>query len=446
LIPVAVLVGLFGLDAKIVDFSINGQESAFMMFFLALSLNGLMVRSERRVLKLGLAWAGLMWTRPDGFVYFGAIALGFLLFDAGRPTGESRLGLLRTFLYAGVITTVLYLPWVLWAWHYYGSPIPHTITAKACLYRQLMAVPGESSWEPDVLLMNLLAFPFRMLLGGTVAADAFLPAYGFCGGWPHAVVLWSKCLSYLCALYWCLPFARRQARAVSFAFMLSLFYLTDVAAYRYPWYFPNAAILGILVFAHVVQDGVDFAQRLENKRAALSRVLTQLVRAVAALGLAVTLLTAAASAYQFRVQQRELEEGGRKQIGLWLRRNAASRADSVFLEPLGYIGFFSQLKMLDYPGLCAPEVVAVEKRLHSARQADIIAELRPDWLVLRPVEIPEIEQTIPLAQLYSPARTFDASERLKAYRWLPGRPYLEFDQTFVVFKRNKDGAAAQSPN
>ena len=228
--------------------------------------------------------------------------------------------------------------------------------------------------------------------------------------------------------------------------MLSLFYLTDVAAYRYPWYFPNAAILGILVFAHVVQDGVDFAQRLKNKRAALSRALTNLVRAVAALGLSITLLTAAASAYQFRVQQRELEEGGRKQIGLWLRRNAASRADSVFLEPLGYIGFFSQLKMLDYPGLCAPEVVAVEKRLHSARQADIIAELRPDWLVLRPVEIPEIEQTIPLTQLYSPARTFDASERLKAYRWLPGRPYLEFDQTFVVFKRNKDGAAAQSRN
>src|SRR5674476_1604277 len=38
LLPVAVMVGLFGLDAKIVDFSINGQETAFMMFFLALSL------------------------------------------------------------------------------------------------------------------------------------------------------------------------------------------------------------------------------------------------------------------------------------------------------------------------------------------------------------------------------------------------------------------------
>ena len=45
-IPTAVLVGMFGLDAKIVDFSINGQEAAFMMFFLALALHALTVRSD----------------------------------------------------------------------------------------------------------------------------------------------------------------------------------------------------------------------------------------------------------------------------------------------------------------------------------------------------------------------------------------------------------------
>jgi hypothetical protein len=446
LIAVAVLVGLFGLDAKIVDFSINGQESAFMMFFLALTLNALMVRSQRTVLKLGLAWAGLMWTRPDGFVYFGAIALGFLLFDAGRSIGESRLGLLRIFLRAGAVTTILYLPWFAWAWHYYGSPIPHTITAKACVSRYLMAAPGESPLEPDFLLINLLALPFRVLLGETFAGHTFLPTYWAFGGWPYAAILWSKCLSYPCALYWCLPFGQRQGRAASFAFMMSLFYLTDVAAYPAPWYFPNAAILGILVFAHIVQQGVDFARGLQDQRAALSRALTNLVRAVAALVLSITLVTTAASAYQLRIQQREIEDGVRTQIGLWLQKNAASTTDSVFLEPLGYIGFFSQLKMLDYPGLCAPEVVAVEKRLRSASKADIIAALRPDWLVLRSVEIPDIEHTISLAQLYSPVKTFDASQRLKAYRWLPGRPYLEFDQTFVVFRRNKDSAAAQSRN
>jgi hypothetical protein len=438
-----VLIGMFGLDAKIVDFSINGQEIAFMMFFLALALNVLSARSRWTGVKLGLAWAGLMWTRPDGFIYFGAVALGFLLFDAGRSIGESRLGLLKIFLCAGAITTVLYLPWVLWAWHYYGSPIPHTLTAKGYALR-LFRSAQEGSFEPEFALLNLLAFPFRMLLGETAADQTFMPIYPFLGGWPHAALLWSKWLSCLCALYWCLPFGRPQGRAVSFAFMLSLLYLTDAADLPRPWYLPSAEILGIFVFAHVVQQGLDFARVLKGKWARLSRPLANLVRGVAVSILSITLLLTAASAFQLRIQQREIEEGSRKQIGLWLREHAGSRADTVFLEPLGYIGFFSQLKMLDYPGLCAPEVIGVMRKFHASAWGVIITELLPDWLVLRPRDVAKLQQTISLTTLYSPVKTFDVSERLKSYRWLPGRGYLELDQTFIVFRRNKSKAAAQS--
>jgi hypothetical protein len=226
--------------------------------------------------------------------------------------------------------------------------------------------------------------------------------------------------------------------------MLSLLYLTDAPDFPRPWYLPNAAILGILVSAHVVQQSFDLAQALKGKWAPLCRPLTNLVRVVAASILSITLLLTAASAYQLRVQQREIEEGNRKQIGLWLRQHAASTSDTVFLEPLGYIGFFSQLKMLDHPGICAPEVIAVVKKFRSRDYANIITELRPDWLVLRPWEVAEVEQTIPLTRLYDPVKTFDASERLKSYRCLPGRGYLAVDQTFIVFRRNKSNAAAQS--
>ncbi len=160
LIPVAVLLGLFGLDAKIVDFSINGQETAFMMFFMALTLHALTVRSRWTILKLGLGWTGLMWTRPDGFIYFGVLALAFVLFNAGQPIAQSRLGLLKVFLCAGAVTAVFYSPWVLWAWHYYGSPIPHTITAKEYVFKVLR--PGPDPWA-----VKVLSFPLRMLLGDT---------------------------------------------------------------------------------------------------------------------------------------------------------------------------------------------------------------------------------------------------------------------------------------
>ncbi|MCX6923094.1 MAG: hypothetical protein NT154_07780, partial [Verrucomicrobia bacterium] len=172
------LIGLFALDAKIVDFSINGQEIAFMMFFLALALHALTVRSNWPALQLGLAGAGLMWTRPDGFVYLGAIGLGFLLFDAGRPIGQTRLGLLKILSCGAALTIVLYLPWLFWAWHYFGTPVPHTIIAKG-MWRVTSALvaqglghsaPGVSSHTH--FLSAVIARLLRTSVGTT-----FLPAY-----------------------------------------------------------------------------------------------------------------------------------------------------------------------------------------------------------------------------------------------------------------------------
>jgi len=435
LVPTAVLIGMFGMDAKIIGFSINGQEIAFMMLFLALTLNALTVRSRWMVLKLGLAWAGLMWTRPDGFIYIAVIALGFLLFNAGQPVAKSRLDLLKTFFYAGAITTVLYLPWFLWAWHYYGSPIPHTIIAKGCSFNNVL------SRHFGTLLSDFFIFPLRMLLGSTSVDETFLPTNAFLfEGWHYTVYIYSKYLPYICALYWCLPFGRPQARAVSFAFMISHFYLSYIAAYVATWYIPSCTIMAIFVTAHIVQQSLNIVSLLKDKDNKNFLRSIKFVRVLAVSVLAVTLLLTLCSAYQLRIQQREIEDGNRKKIGLWLRQNETSKTDTVFLEPLGYIGFFSQLKMLDFPGISAPEVVAIQKKLHSNDWAKIIQELYPDWLVLRPGEADRIQKTDPLllTQRYSPVKIFDVSGRIKSYRWLPGRGYLAYDQTFIVFRLNKN--------
>ena len=439
LIPTAVLVGMFAMDTKIVDFSINGQEIAFMMLFLALTLNALTVRSRRTVLKLGLAWAGLMWTRPDGFVYIAAIAIGFLIFNAGQQIAGSRLGLLKIFFKAGLLAGILYLPWFLWAWHYYGSPVPYTIIAKR--YASNMSLITSKD-----LLLNFLTLPLRILLGSTFTCMTFMPTYYFLGGWHYTALIYSNYLSYICALYWCLPFGRPQARAVSFAFMIGHFYLTYIASFPAPWYIPSCTILAIFVSAYILHQIPNLALMLKDKDNKNSERLISLVRISAVFILTVTLLLTLCSAYQLRIQQREIEDGNRKKIGLWLRANAASASDTVFLESLGYIGFFSQLKMLDYPGLCAPEVIAAQKKLQSHDWEKLIPELHPDWLVLRLDETDSLRKADPslLTQRYSMAKTFDVSERIKSYRWLPGRQYLTHDQTFVVFRLNKNNAAGQN--
>jgi hypothetical protein len=62
------LVGMVVLDAKTIDFTINGMETGLMILFLVLTLRAMIAPGRYPVVELGLAWTGLMWTRPDSFV------------------------------------------------------------------------------------------------------------------------------------------------------------------------------------------------------------------------------------------------------------------------------------------------------------------------------------------------------------------------------------------
>jgi hypothetical protein len=192
MLPALVLLSIFGIDAKIIDFSINGQEAAFLMIFLGLTLYALLVPSRFASLKLGIAWAGLMWARPDSFVYIGGIALGFLLFAPHLPLAKSRLDLLKTFCYAGVITTLLYLPWFLWAWQYYGSPIPNTVLAKGV---------NMASFDLGTLCRNFFLFPFYTLARRSSLHLTFLPSYPVFWNWPDIIIVYSQYLAWICAFF-----------------------------------------------------------------------------------------------------------------------------------------------------------------------------------------------------------------------------------------------------
>ncbi len=113
-------------DIKNVAFCINGMETAFMLVFVAWAVY-LMSRAEPdQWLWRGLCWSGLMWSRPDGCVYIAAFSLAELIF-----LSTSRRATIISLAKSAAVCAVAYGPWILWAWWYYGSPIPHTIIAKA---------------------------------------------------------------------------------------------------------------------------------------------------------------------------------------------------------------------------------------------------------------------------------------------------------------------------
>lgn len=421
-------VGLLALDAKSLDFTINGMETAFMLLFLAYAFWAHLQAGSKTWIHLGAAWAGLMWTRPDSFIYVALIAAGFWLFNNEAETGRSRWRMLGLFFRAGLLTTVLYAPWLAWAGWYYGTPVPHTIAAKGSLGRE------HTLWGA---IETALTLPYRAWTDWATLESTFLPSYYMMGGWPAPLVWGSRLIATICALLWIVPRVRREAKVASFAFFGAHVYLTYFPYFPFPWYVPSTTILAVLALGGVLAQGFERAKR-SGEGAGRCHILYDTLARWGA-GVVAAILVAAAGwmtwevARQAEAQQRIVEEGNRRRIGEWLKANAAP-GDAVFMEPLGYIGYFSGLKTFDYPGMSSLEMVRARKAV-GEEWGRLIFELQPRWVVLRPFEVDRIERANPgmLADHYEVAREFDRWADVEGLN-VRGRPYLEHDARFTLFR------------
>jgi hypothetical protein len=403
---------LYLLDVKAVAFSTNGMETAFMLFFFAWGLSLFRAQAAERWLLQGLCWAGLMWTRPDGCVYIAALAIAQLLFTQG-----SRLRLCRSLLASGLVCAGVYLPWFLWAWNYYGSPVPHTITAKSTY--------GSSYFQ---YLREILEHFPQYLLDRLTGLYAPIYYKEF-GSWPAWIGWVSSALGLLAGVYWLLPVRDPFGRMASLCFALLVGYSLIIPTV-FPWYYPPAAMCCSLVLVQGLFALADAARRRLPE-----------ARAIAGAALAFTALFLAslfiASAWELRIQQRIIEDDNRVAIGLWLK-NRVQDGERVYLEPIGYIGYFSDARILDWLGLVSPEVVTLRRQ--GLNSATMIPALNPEWVVLRPMDIEWMGRVkaftgYDFSSQYEAAAVFDRRQELAKLAFVPGRDWLNWDAAFFVFKR-----------
>jgi hypothetical protein len=271
-----------------------------------------------------------------------------------------------------------------------------------------------------------------------------MPPYWYLGGWGGSYYYIGEWLALIAAYYWCLPGGRRSGRAVSLAAFLGHFYLSVVSPLLWPWYVPPVTLMTIYVLAQITQQATD---GLRAGKGGYARFAARAIPLCIGLLLAASSSLTLCAAYGTRLQQKIIEQDNTVKIGHWLRQHASSPRDTVFLERLGYIGYYSQLKMYDWPGLSSPEVVAARRALQTDDFATLITFLKPDWLVLRPREIDRVEKANPaiLSQIggmiepgtmYRPVEVFDVTQEIDAIAFLPGRPNLRSDQVFIIFQRN----------
>jgi hypothetical protein len=388
---------LLALDVKAVGFVTNGMETGLMMLFLGWSLFMLADLENDRWLSRALCWAGFLWTRPDGCVYIAAFSLIDLV-QKKDHIGQAIISLFRS----AALCALLYMPWFLFTLWYYHTPVPHTIIAK-------------TDWES--MMPSLWSdLPHRLYERGKLV---FAPTnYGF-GGLPWTG--WLSCV--LCAfsaIYWCLPLGDRTGRAASIFFTCLAAYLVAIP-FLFAWYLPPLTMCGIVVLARGIPRLVP--ARMPGRIAISAAIVLALA---CALGYEAWL-----GANQIRIQQSVIEDHNRTQVGLWLRDHVGPH-ERVYLEPLGYIGYFSNARMMDYPGLVCDEVVQARRR--GKDFWTLVGDLKPEWVVLRPDEAREMAK-YPFFQAYNLEQKFNVSQQVKELAAVPGVGYLQHDAIYYIFSR-----------
>jgi hypothetical protein len=431
---IAVLVGVFALDTKTIDYTINGMETPYLLFALVLFFYFITSYPVQELkFRLGVVWALLEYSRPDGVVYVVLLSGCMLLFL------KDRKAIVKTLAVSAGISLLLFAPWLIFTFLYYGTPIPHSMIAKNGDYHYTPAHVLTKTYDyfkdyftfsgvyTDVLPKDFFLNPQRSILD-----SLFTPPNSF---WLNirAFLTISKFVAFACSLVWVIPGIKPVGRMASLTLFLFLIYLCDLPYFYMAWYLPGPTLLALISFAFLVE------YLLAKFKEKTPHALTYGWCAASAFLVWMAVMTLIA-AHQFRLMQAINERGNREKIGLWLKEHSKSNMESVFVECAGYIGFYSGLKLYDFPGMTSPEMVHARKVLQTNDYLRLVKYLKPDWLVLRPFEFKSMRNSDStyIRQNYVPKMDFDVDPQIDAIAYKPYEVYFRIDSRFLVLRKASD--------
>ncbi len=359
-----------------IQWAVSGMEASIVTL---LGTVVWMLYAERREVPSWIAAAVLFLFRWDGLLIAITLFIAATIRDRRVPWK------------GGALLAAICAPWIVIAWLYFGSPIPVTAAAKSVVY----------GWRADLdpnpihrMLPSLPKLLFRIYGTPVYAAAALFALLGL------VVVIRKRIHEFLPPTIWFFIYWG--------AFLASRVLL-------FPWYLaPPMPVYG--GFAAIGIDSV--TEKLKLSRAALTAcgVVLFAVCLIAGTGLA---------ARQCRREQ-YVEEKVRIPLALWMKDHARP-TDRVMLEPIGYVGYYSGLRVIDVVGLVSPNVLDTYRIGAEAPMLEMADRLKPEWCVLRPGEIDRIRRACAASR-----RRWEDNYDLRATFEL-GR----FNNTYFIFERKE---------
>jgi hypothetical protein len=424
--PTRFVLAYLALDPIQVYFGVVGMETQIAV---AVLLAGIFYVLTEDHAKSGVALGLAILARPDFVLWVGPALIYLVL--------RNRRGGLRSASLAAAIVA----PWVIFTTVYYGSPIPNTIVAKSAAFAPTLPLLHPHAWLHFLHVkisqhtnewMSISPFYEKALVLRAPIANSVLKAFvvvvvalAIVG----AVRMWSV-KSFRPAIAYVLLFEAYKVIFLTFGY--------------YDWYGPPAfAVLMIIAAAGLDTVCRFIARALPDGRRVSGATLAAFPAIVMAAAYAVPLPFLTVS--EARIQH--VEDTVRTPLGRYLGE-VVKTGQTFTSESSGYVGWYTNATLYDFPGLESPRVAHVERAEglswadnHSpaglASPQSIAYYLRPDWLVLRPGEWADFKARFPATSRdYRLVKIF-GNPNAPPDLDVGGMIYWSTDQAFVVLRRTR---------
>ncbi len=344
-----------------VTFAIGGLETSSYIFLLLVTC---WTYLEKRYSVAALLAALSLLTRPDALLLILPLALDRLLLAPRR--GEPRPQRKEILLFA-----VPVLAWGLFAWLYFGNPIPQSLLAKSAAYRlpplsgfvrllQHYATPflEHLSFGLGWVRVGLLLYPFLFLVG-TRAAFKREP-----GSWPLAVFPWIYFVAFAIANP--LIFRWYLTPPLPFYFLFILIGLQTMLLDLFKYFKLNSPRFVIIIYVSV------FILPLLSLRGWTLQPAQSPDRPAPAMAW-----------IELELLYKQAAEHLASQL------DAAPQPVTIAAGDVGVLGYYTDARILDLVGLSSPETLAyypLDKKFYGdfiyAISPDLIISERPDYVVI----------------------------------------------------------------
>ncbi len=342
---------LYAFGSTPINISISGMETGLVT---CAGVAAILAYAEGRMRAL-LTLAALLFLLRIDTLLLSALLIGSLAWRTRRIAWSD--------VWPAILLVV---PWLVFAFLYFGSPIPTSLVAKLTVYRGNMGAA-----RADIL--------------GAFATQ-------FVSGWLQ------RTLSLLFVVGAIQVTLQRRTQLLTPLLWLLLYYgvmlTSHVPAFGWyflpPWplYLALAALGGRALVSTLARLLPSAWQKDENAApSSLRYAWLALLILIALFGIAHL-----RSIRGDIADAQALEDRVREPLGRWFRANARPE-ERILLEPIGTIGYYSQRPILDMIGLVSPEVFPSYRTPEPL--ADIVRRLHPAWLCLRPNEAARLQRDTP---------------------------------------------------